>query len=500
MRRTLDHIAAVVPDCQIAFPAGAQPDRDIVLSGIVTDSRDVNPGDLFFAMPGTRADGRTFIADAVSRGAVATVVGAQANGASVPQLVVHDVREALARIADEWYGVPGSDVDLVGVTGTNGKTTSVRLIAGMMTTNGRCAASLGTLGATLDGRPVDLGLSRPTTPEAHELRPALRTLAEQGARTIAMEVSSHATALKRVWGLNFRVAVFTNLTEDHLDFHGDLDAYFRAKAMLFESLDESATAVINIDDPRGRELMAMTQARVLTFGWDNDADIRPVEIRSEGPISVALTSPVGPIELEMPFVGRFNIANAMATVGTGIALKLAPTEIAAGLASAELIPGRFEPVDAGQDFTVVVDYAHTPDALDNALRTARGIAEGRDGRLICVVGCGGDRDRTKRPIMGGIAAKLADTTIFTSDNPRTEIPERILDEIVAGASGFNPFERMENRRAAIRRAIEKAQPGDVVVIAGKGHEPYQEINGIKHHFDDREEAREALGSTHPAER
>ena len=381
------------------------------------------------------------------------------------------------------------------MTGTNGKTTTVRLIATMFSESGISAASLGTLGATLDGEPVDLHVSRPTTPEAHELRQALGALRDMGAKVTAMEVSSHSTRLKRVHGVRFEAAVFTNLTEDHLDFHPDMEDYFDAKAMLFEGLGGDAVAVINTDDEYGRRLPALTKARVLTYGWSAGADIRPTGDMGRGAVRGIVKTPVGDVALDMPLVGRFNVANALAAVGVGVGMGLSCEQIGQGLSMARPVPGRFEPVAAPKGLagpTVVVDYAHTPDALENVLRVAGEMAHGAGGKLVCVVGCGGDRDRKKRPVMGAIAANLADHVVFTSDNPRTEDPETILDEIVAGVTRSDGWERIESRREAIGHAIAAARACDVVVLAGKGHEPYQEIQGVKHPFDDRDEARSAL--------
>ncbi|HRS95811.1 MAG TPA: UDP-N-acetylmuramoyl-L-alanyl-D-glutamate--2,6-diaminopimelate ligase [Candidatus Latescibacteria bacterium] len=484
---TAKAIADTVPGS--LFFSGSAGDRP--LTCIVTDSRTAREGALFCALPGTKVDGWRFAAHACERGASAVLAPVRIEGLAVPQIVVPDVRRALAVVASAWYGNADRNTALVGVTGTNGKTTTVRLVGSVGAAGGFVPSTIGTLGATLRGEDFPFDTAWNTTPEAHELRRLLKALNDAGSTLTAMEVSSHGLALDRVWGLSFRVAVFTNLTTDHLDFHGSLDEYFRAKARLFEDLAPSSTAVINIDDRHGQKLVGRTAAKVLTYGFSPSADIHPLEVADLPWIKGRVKLPQGTITLEMPLAGRFNVANAMAAIGTGLALGLAPEEIARGLKDATPAPGRFEPVQAGQDFAVIVDYAHTPDALENVLMAARSMT-GNMGRVICVVGCGGDRDPFKRPVMGRIASEIADVCVFTSDNPRSEDPEAILDAISEGVPKGRTFERIESRKAAIRHAISVARRGDIVVIAGKGHEPYQEIQGVRYPFDDRLEARAAL--------
>lgn len=484
---TAKAIADAVPGS--LFFSGSAGDRP--LTCIVTDSRTAREGALFCALPGTKVDGWRFAAHACERGASAVLTPVRIEGLAVPQIVVPDVRRALAVVASAWYGNADRNTALVGVTGTNGKTTTVRLVGSVAAAGGFVPSTIGTLGATLRGEDFPFDTAWNTTPEAHELRRLLKALNDAGSTLTAMEVSSHGLALDRVWGLSFRVAVFTNLTTDHLDFHGSLDEYFRAKARLFEDLASSSTAVINIDDRHGHKLVGLTAAKVLTYGFSPSADIHPLEVADLPWIKGRVKLPQGTITLEMPLAGRFNVANAMAAIGTGLALGLAPEEIARGLKDATPAPGRFEPVQAGQDFAVIVDYAHTPDALENVLMAARSMT-GNAGRVICVVGCGGDRDPFKRPVMGRIASEVADVCVFTSDNPRSEDPEAILDAISEGVPKGRTFERIESRKAAIRHAISVARRGDIVVIAGKGHEPYQEIQGVRYPFDDRLEARAAL--------
>ena len=482
---SVEETVAVVPGARLV----GWPDASSRLNAIALDSRETTDGALFCALPGTRTDGADHAQDALRRGAAAVLAERDISGLDAPLIVVPDARRALAMIAAAWYGAPDRDVTLIGVTGTNGKSTTVRLIATMAQAAGHTAATIGTLGVSLGDDVLPATIARPTTPESHELRQTLNMLRDCGASLVVMEVSSHALALDRTWGLRFAAAVFTNVTPDHLDFHGTLDAYFDAKALLFSGLDDDAVSAVNIDAEHGSRIAEIARGKVLTYGYSTDADVHPIEIEDAPRIAGRIATPNGEVALGMPLVGAFNVENAMAAIAVGIGIGLTPEQIARGLARAEPLPGRFEPVDAGQDFSVIVDYAHTPDALESVLRTARDMTQ---GRVFCVVGCGGDRDRAKRPVMGEIATRLADATVFTSDNPRTEAPDAILDEIIAAASARNPFERVELRADAIARAIDLAEPADVVIIAGKGHEPYQEIGHTKHPFDDRTEARKAV--------
>ena len=469
------------------------------------DNREVAPGTLFFCVPGFTRDGHDFAPDAVERGAVALVVE-RPLGLGVPEVVVPSVRAAMALAAATFNGDPSARLDIVGVTGTNGKTTTAFLVRALLEAAGRQCGLLGTVTSFAGGaeRPVQR-----TTAEAIDLQTDLRAMADGGDVACAMEVSSHALELHRADAVRFAVALFTNLTQDHLDFHGRdgdgrelpreeaMERYFLAKRRLFDGTPERPRiAVVNLDDPYGRRLadeLRAAGASPITFGIDADADYRAVELESgfDGSRFTALT-PAGPLELRTPLPGRFNVANVLNTVAAVRTLAMPPNAIAAALPHAGRVPGRFEPVDEGQPFAVLVDYAHTPDSLDNVLRAARALAE---RELICVFGCGGDRDRGKRPQMGEISACLADRTLVTSDNPRSEDPGAIVAEIVAGV----PAERAGavavevDRRAAIVAAIEAARAGDVVVIAGKGHEQGQELaGGQKVPFDDATVAREAL--------
>lgn len=467
------------------------------LNNIVTDSRDAEDGSLFFAFQGTKANGATYAVDAIRRGAHAVVTSQRIPAVDVPQIIVPDVRNALARIAQKWYGSPDSDLLMIGVTGTNGKTTTVGMIRAMVESGDFIAGSIGTLGVMLGNEPIPQEISRPTTPEAHELRQILTMLRDRGATLVAMETTSHALALDRVWGMHFDVAVFTNLTRDHLDFHGTLEDYFSAKARLFQDLPENAKAVINRDDPYGKQLATLTHAEIITYGKSPEANVHPIDMVDTPCIVGRVSTPVGEVSVQMDLVGGFNVDNMLATISVGVAIGMTSAQITEGLQRVVPLPGRFEPVNIGQDFTVIVDYAHTPDALENVLRESRRMT---NGRVLCAFGCGGDRDRVKRPIMGEIATRLADYTVITSDNPRTEDPDAIIDEIAAGATGGNHFECIESRRIALRRVIGMAQSGDVVIIPGKGHEPYQEISGVRYPYDDRVEARKALEERFAAER
>jgi UDP-N-acetylmuramoyl-L-alanyl-D-glutamate--2,6-diaminopimelate ligase len=427
------------------------------------DARAVVPGTLFFCVPGSRADGHEFAGVAVERGAVALVVERPVD-VPVPQLVVASARAAMAVVADEFFGRPSEELDVAGVTGTNGKTTTAHLLHAILAAAGRRPGLLGTVEARVGGRPRML---ERTTPEAIDLQRLFREMLDAGDRGCAMEASSHASELHRLDRVRFRVLVFTNLSQDHLDFHGTMERYFAAKRRLFDGVP----AVVNVDDPWGRRLLDELGGAALTFGCSEDADV--------GPSALA--------EIELRLRGRFNVLNALGAAAAARVLGIDRNAVKAGIEAVEGVPGRFEEVAEGQPFTVLVDYAHTPDSLETVLREARGLAE---GRVLCVFGCGGDRDREKRPLMGRVAGELADLAVVTSDNPRSEDPDAIIAEIVAGAAGELVVE--PDRRAAIEAAVEAARPGDVVVVAGKGHEQGQEAGGIVLPFDDREVAREAL--------
>jgi UDP-N-acetylmuramoyl-L-alanyl-D-glutamate--2,6-diaminopimelate ligase len=461
---------------------------DVVVSGLTFDNRLVAEGTLFFCVPGFTRDGHDFAPDAVARGASALVVE-RPLGLGVPEVVVPDVRAAMAQAAARFYGDPSASLRVAGVTGTNGKTTTAFLTRALVEGAGISCGLLGTVKSVVGG--VEREVVR-TTPEAIDLQRTFREMLDAGDAACAMEISSHALELRRADGIHVTAAVFTNLTQDHLDFHHTMEDYFQAKRRLFAS-ELTRARIVNADDPYGRRLI--DEFDVITFGIASEADYRAVDVRMDatGCDFVAVT-PDGSFEARVPLPGRFNVLNALAAWAAARALGAPADGIPASLRGATTAPGRFQPVEAGQPFSVIVDYAHKPDALEQVLLAARELAS---GKLIVVVGAGGDRDRGKRPIMGEIAARLADVALITSDNPRSEPPEAIIDEIVAGIppSPHALVERDADRRASIFRAIELAQEGDVVVIAGKGHEQGQEFeNGRKEPFDDTAVAREAIAA------
>jgi UDP-N-acetylmuramoyl-L-alanyl-D-glutamate--2,6-diaminopimelate ligase len=456
---------------------------DVQITGLAYDNRVVEPGYLFFCVPGFTRDGHDFAPDAIERGAAALVV-ARPLGLGVPEVLVDDVRSAMAVAAARFHGDPTASLPVAGITGTNGKTTTAFLVRSLLEAAGRPCGLLGTVKSVIGG--VEHEVVR-TTPEAIDLQRTFREMLDAGDRSVALEASSHAAVLHRLDRVRFDALVFTNLTQDHLDFHDTMEEYFQAKRKLFTGAAPPPAAV-NVGDAWGRqlaeELADVNRAPLVTFGLADDAEIRPEHLVLDG---AGARFTAGGIELETSLRGRFNVENVLGAVAAGILLDLDEEAIAAGVKALEGVPGRFEAVDEGQPFTVIVDYAHTPDSLDNVLRTAREIAA---GRVLAVFGAGGDRDRGKRPLMGKIAADLADVVVVTSDNPRSEQPVAIIQDILQGA-GTN-VEIDPDRGSAIARAIELAEPGDVVVIAGKGHEQGQEIAGEKHPFDDRLVAREAL--------
>src|SRR6187397_388666 len=429
------------------------------------DTRSVAPGALFFCVPGERADGHDFAAEAVERGAIGLVVERELE-LQVPQLVVPDARAAMAVAADDFFGRPSEELVVAGVTGTNGKTTTTFLLYSILEAAGLRPGLLGTVESRVGG---EIRPAVRTTPEAIDVQRMLREMLDAGNRSCVMEATSHGSEQRRLDRIRFDVLVFTNLTQDHLDFHGTMERYFEAKRRLF--LEGRPPAAVNSADEWGRKLLA-DRPDALTYGFAPDAKVGPHALDG----------------IDLRHRGRFNVENALGAMAAARLLGVDYAAIARGLESVSGVPGRFESVDEGQTFEVVVDYSHTPDSLENVLLEARELTE---RRVICVFGCGGDRDRGKRPVMGGIASRLADVPTVTSDNPRIEEPEAIIEHIFAG---MEPGAEVDaDRRSAIARAIELAEPGDVVVIAGKGHEQGQEFKeGRRVPFDDREVAREAL--------
>jgi UDP-N-acetylmuramoyl-L-alanyl-D-glutamate--2,6-diaminopimelate ligase len=461
--------------------ARAVGDSAVEIKDLAYDSRKVEPGTLFFCVRGQRLDGHEFGPRAVEDGAAALVVERELTDLAVPQVVVPDSRAAMAPLAARFWGDPTAKLQMVGVTGTNGKTTTTFLLHEILRAADIRCGLLGTVKQVVGG--VEKEVVR-TTPEAIELQRAFRQMLEGGDEACAMEVSSHAMTLHRADAIHFDVVLFTNLTQDHLDFHADMEDYFLAKRKLFEG--EARTRIVNVDDPYGRRLAE--EFDCLTFsaeGAEADYSAREIEFDASG-----ATFSVGGMRLRTGLPGHFNVANALGAFAAAEAIGVGSDFAAAGLARAERVPGRFEPIDEGQGFSVIVDYAHTPDSLENVLRAARRLTA---GQLISVFGAGGDRDRDKRPKMGRAGAELSDLTVVTSDNPRSEDPEAIVAEVAGGAEGAGEVEIVVDRREAIALALGRAGPGDTVVIAGKGHEQGQEFaDGRKLPFDDREVAREEL--------
>jgi UDP-N-acetylmuramoyl-L-alanyl-D-glutamate--2,6-diaminopimelate ligase len=510
---------------------GAQGEAAAVeIKGLAYDSRTVTPGSLFFCVRGFQCDGHDFAVHALRRGAAALVVE-RPLGLGVPEVLVSSARAAMGPAAVRFYGDPSAALRVVGVTGTNGKTTTAFLLKALLEAAdpGSSCGLLGTVKSVIGG--VERAAGR-TTPEAIDLQADFRAMLDGGDGTCAIEVSSHALALGRAEGIHFAAAIFTNLTQDHLDFHEDMEDYFQAKRRLFAT--DPGVSVVNVGDPYGRRLAGEIDGALITFAVERDgnavgrggntdgeagerdairAHYRATDVRCDfGGCHFALHTPDGAREVALPLAGRFNVENALGALAAAHALGGELDVLVEALEHGVRVPGRFEAVDEGQDFAVLVDYAHTPDSLENVLGAAHELTgaggahgegeHGGTGRVVCVFGAGGDRDRGKRPLMGEIAARLADVAIVTSDNPRSEEPEAIIAEILAGAAGAagtpqprgaRPIASITDRRAAIFRAIAVAAPGDVVVIAGKGHEQGQEFaDGRKLPFDDVEVARDAL--------
>jgi UDP-N-acetylmuramoyl-L-alanyl-D-glutamate--2,6-diaminopimelate ligase len=488
----------------------------VEVSGLSYDSRAVARGDLFFCVSGFRSDGHEFARQALAAGAVALVVE-RPLGLGVPEVLVASARAAMAPVAARFYGEPSRELQVVGVTGTNGKTTTAYMVRALLEAVGVQCGLLGTVKSVIGAREREV---KRTTPEAIELQRDLRAMLDGGDRACAIEVSSHALALGRAQETRFAAAIFTNLTQDHLDFHPSMEDYFQAKRLLFTGVERPAASIVNVGDPYGRRL-ADELAGARTFAVDAPADYSARQLRCglDG-CAFMLGTPQGAREVSLPMPGRFNVANALGALAAAHALGHDLDALVAALERGVRVPGRFEPVQEGQEFAVLVDYAHTPDSLENVLQAARELlaaGECEDGRVLCVFGAGGDRDRGKRPLMGEIAARLADLVFVTSDNPRSEDPERIIEEIMdgvpragarvrglmaQGAPGRADAEQVRaivDRREAIEQAIAAAAPGDVLVIAGKGHEQGQELaQGRKVPFDDVAVARAALAAGAPA--
>jgi UDP-N-acetylmuramoyl-L-alanyl-D-glutamate--2,6-diaminopimelate ligase len=471
---------------------------DVEISSVTTDSRRAMPGCLFIAISGYTVDGHHFLQSAAENGAIAFLVEESNPELSGPQIVVPDTKHASAMIADIFYQHPSRRLSMIGVTGTNGKTTVTHLIEAMLNDAGHQTGLIGTIENRIAGTTIP---SVNTTPEAVELQALISEMGDKGCKYGIMEVSSHALELGRVAGTHFHIAVFTNLTQDHLDFHETMDAYRQAKGKLFSRLgntyadnaESGSYAVLNTDDLATGFYMNETVMEYVSYGIERDADVRAtnVQVTPEG-VLFQVQSFRGDAAVKLHLTGRFNVYNALAAICVGLIEGMALADIVGALERVSGVPGRLEPVLCGQPFSVLVDYSHTPDSLENALSTIREFVK---GKIITVVGCGGDRDKTKRPLMARVSVENSEWTILTSDNPRTENPDVILDDMEAGVRGKEAcYERVTDRKLAIYRAVALAGEHDVVLVAGKGHEDYQIIGKTKHHFDDREIAAEAIRS------
>ncbi|TLS35239.1 UDP-N-acetylmuramoyl-L-alanyl-D-glutamate--2,6-diaminopimelate ligase [Pseudalkalibacillus caeni] len=477
-----------VLDGLLLYKKVGQGNPDII--HVEMDSRKVVEGSLFVCMEGYTVDGHDFAPQAVGKGAAA-VISERDMDLPVPVIIVKDTHRALAEIAGVFYDNPTKAFRLIGVTGTNGKTTVTHLIEKVFKDQLLLTGLIGTINMKIGDEVFE---TKNTTPESLLLQQQFAKMRDAKVDTAVMEVSSHALSLGRTRGCDFDVAVFTNLTQDHLDYHQTMDDYRHAKELLFSQLGNTydrnrrKVAVLNIDDPASKHYEKATAAHVLTYGIEGDADLKAENITftADG-TRFDLVTPDKKVPVNLQLVGKFSVYNALAAVGACMVSGIALDDILASLKKVEGVPGRFELVNEGQDFPVIVDYAHTPDSLENVLKT---IKEFADGEIYSITGCGGDRDRTKRPLMANIATKYSDYAIFTSDNPRSEDPSQILEDMEAGAKG--PYTKIEERREAIRYAVNQAQSGDVILIAGKGHETYQIIGSNVYDFDDRQVAREAI--------
>ena len=484
MEKSLASLLNLLPEVKILGSA------EKIITDITADSRTVQAGSLFIALRGATVDGHKFLPMAAAKGAVAALVEEvpQEPPEGVTLLVVPDTRAAMELITPYFYDYPGKRLRMVGVTGTNGKTTTTNIIRLILRKAGHKVGLIGTINIMIEDEET---VSHNTTPDVVDLQKTLYAMVCAGCDYCVMEVSSHALALKRVAGIEYDCAVLTNITQDHLDFHKTMENYRDAKSLLFEHLTDgnktNKNAVFNMDDPSSAIIKARTKARAWTYGKGEENDIHPLRFTvAPKHMQLALATPVGEMDLELKITGEFNVYNVMSAVGAMLAEGISKETIVAVLDGFDGVPGRFQLVEAGQPYTVIVDYAHTPDGLENVLHTARSITR---GKLWVVFGCGGDRDNKKRPIMGGLALELADKVVVTSDNPRTEDPERIIDEIFTALqnvpTGKEVF-RLSDRREAINFALANAAAEDVILIAGKGHENYQILKDRTIHFDDKE--------------
>ncbi|MCM3123407.1 UDP-N-acetylmuramoyl-L-alanyl-D-glutamate--2,6-diaminopimelate ligase [Mesobacillus sp. AQ2] len=461
------------------------------ITSIENDNRRVNPGSLFICIKGYTVDGHDFAEAAVKNGAAA-VLAERELPVNVPVIVVKDTMRAMAVLADVFYGQPSQKLHMVGITGTNGKTTTSHIIEKIFKDSGQKTGLIGTMYTKIGEQTFEV---KNTTPESLTLQKTFRKMVDEQVETAVMEVSSHALVYGRVHGTDYNVAVFTNLTQDHLDYHKTMEEYKKAKGLLFSQLGNAFNhenpkfAVLNADDPASEEFAMLTTAHLLTYGIDNHADLQATNISmTASGTSFDLVSPFGERKVNIQLIGKFSIYNVLASIGAALVSGISLEAIIDSVESVKGVSGRFEVVDAGQDFSVIVDYAHTPDSLENVLKTVQQFGQ---KRIFCVVGCGGDRDRTKRPLMAKIACQYSTDAIFTSDNPRSEDPAEIIKDMEEGVLG-EVYTSIIDRKEAIQHAIKNADAGDVILIAGKGHETYQQIGDRTFDFDDRIVAREAI--------
>lgn len=485
---SLKEINKILPEARLLSGS-----LDGMVSDLQFDSRQVKNGSLFVCISGFKSDGHLFAKEAVEKGAKALVVERPINlPYEVTMVLVPDTRKALALLAAHYFNYPSQKFNLIGITGTNGKTSITNLMEAIFREWGKKTGLIGTIVNRVDQKILP---TTHTTPESLELQRLFKTMVEDGVDYVMMEVSSHALSLGRVQGTEFDVAVFTNLTRDHLDFHGDLENYKKAKGILFRQLGIGGKmrlkyAVINADDPYSAYFKEISMVPVFTYGIDAPSDFQAVNMELHAKGAAFRIKNMAELLIRLNLAGRFNIYNSLAAIGVAIKEGVPFEIIASALEKLQGVPGRFETVEEGQDYTIIVDYAHTPDGLENVLKTAREVCQ---KRVITVFGCGGDRDRSKRPLMGEVAGRLSDYTILTSDNPRTEEPDAIIQEIIPGLEkAGGRFEILSNRKDAIENALRFAKPGDLVMIAGKGHENYQIIGNKKYPFDDKEVARAFL--------
>jgi len=473
-------------------------DDSVEIIGITYDSRDVAAGHIFVAIPGFKADGSTFAAQAIDRGAKAVVLEKDIKlPKEAVKVIVPNARIALAELSSAFYGHPSRHLKMIGITGTNGKTTTSFLIEAILRKAGHKVGVIGTVEARINGKGIPVKL---TTPESSELQELLSRMLKEGVTHVVMEVSSHSLELHRVHGIEFDVAIYTNLTHDHLDFHGNMQNYLKSKLKLFEKLGKGVkkdvTAIINVDDPYGKKIMTYVDGNILTYGAVNNANLNASNIETSiSTMTFELQSFDSKFNMSTSLIGIPNAYNIMAALLCGKVFGQNYEQMKGAVEDLKYVPGRFERIDAGQKFPVIVDFAHSPDSLMKLLETVRPLTK---GKLILVFGCPGERDRVKRPVMGDIAVKMADFTFITTDDPHGESPERIIAEIEAGVVGAGGeieknYKKMEDRRSAIEQAISMAQPGDLVAIAGRGHERFQDYKGVKVQIDDREVAREVIG-------